>query len=234
MRRIGLFCFVFCAVAGLSVAQQSPELQQQVAAAKEAAARNQQALRGYSWISKTEILVKGEVKNTKIESCQYGPDGTVQKTELSEPPQQQQSSGRRRRVKDKVVAKKTGEMEEEMKSAAALVQSYVPPSPDKLQAVVAAGGVSLTPSGSGTAVIRFANYEKSGDSLTLTLDTQSKALQKVSVATWLDEPTSAVTLEVDFQSLSDGTNYAATTVMAIPDKQIEVRIENSNYERLAH
>jgi len=81
MRRIAFLSIILCGLAGLVLALQDPEMQQKVAAAKEAAARNQQALHEYSWISKTEILVKGEVKNTKIESNQYGPDGTVQKAD---------------------------------------------------------------------------------------------------------------------------------------------------------
>ena len=85
-----------CAVAalGLAVAAGSAEaqdLQQKVAAAKQAAAQNQQALRGYSWIEKTEIALKGEVKNTKLQSCQYGPDGKVVKTLLSEPAEKEES-----------------------------------------------------------------------------------------------------------------------------------------------
>ena len=42
------------------------DLRQKLAAAKEAAARNQQALRSYSWIEKSQLLFKGEVKNTKV------------------------------------------------------------------------------------------------------------------------------------------------------------------------
>ena len=61
------------------------DLQQKLAAAKEAAARNQQALRSYSWLEKTELRLKGEVKNTKVDLCKYGPDGKVQKTPVVEP-----------------------------------------------------------------------------------------------------------------------------------------------------
>ncbi len=86
MRHLGLSCIVLMVFGGIALALQSPELQEKAAAAKEAAARNQQALRSYSWVTKTELSLKGEVKNTKIESCKYGPDGKVQKTELSEPP----------------------------------------------------------------------------------------------------------------------------------------------------
>jgi len=238
MRTIGFFCTVFCAWCGLALALQNPDMQQKVAAAKEAAARNKQALHQYSWTSTTTISVKGEVKNTKIESNQYGPDGKVQKTELSEPPEQEQqqpSRGRRRRglVKKAVVAHKSGEMQEEMQSAAALARSYVPPDPEKIQAVMTAGGVSISPSPDSQAVIRLQNYEKEGDVLTLTLDTASSSLRELSIETWLEEPDERVTLNVEFQSLSDGTSYAATTVLAIPDDEIEVRIENSNYQKLS-
>ena len=84
--------------------------------------------------------MKGEVKNTKVDSCRYGPDGTVQKTPVVEPPPQEQKRG----LRGKIVANKTGEMKEELESAAALVQRYVPPSPDKMQAVMNAGTASLS------------------------------------------------------------------------------------------
>jgi hypothetical protein len=230
MKRTGLLCVLLITFGGIAFALQNPELQQKVAAAKEAAARNQQALRSYSWIAKTELSFKGEVKNTKIESCQYGPDGKVHKTLLSDPPAPPE---KKRGLRGKVVAKKTGEMKEELESAAALAHGYVPPAPEKLQAVVAAGKVSLSQAGAGAVAIRFPDYEKSGDSLTLTFDSEVKALRQVAVDTWLDEPANPVTLEVSFQSMPDGINYAATTVLKIPAKQIEVRIENSNYQKLA-
>ncbi len=150
MRGIGLSCVALIAFGGVALALQSPDLQQKAAAAKEAAARNQQALRAYSWIAKTELSVKGEVKNTKIEACKYGPDGKVQKTELTEPPKPQKKRGLRGRI----VAKKTAEMKEELEASAALVQHYVPPSPDKLQAVIAAGKLSISP-GAAASALRF-------------------------------------------------------------------------------
>ena len=65
---------------------EAQELQQKVAAAKQAAAQNQKSLRNYSWLETTEIAVKGEVKNSKVESLRYGPDGTVQKTVVQASP----------------------------------------------------------------------------------------------------------------------------------------------------
>jgi hypothetical protein len=205
------------------------DLQQKVAAAKQAAAQNQQALRSYSWIEKTEIAVKGEVKNTKVESCRYGADGKVQKTQLSEPPPPQQ---KQRGLKGRMIEKKTGEMKEEMQAAGALVQHYVPPSPDKIQAAMAAGKISVAP-GAGTTALRIADYEKAGDSLVLTLDTAAKGIKQLDVNTYLDSPDKKVTLDVKMQSLPDGTSYAGAIVLAIPSDNIEVRISNSNYQKLA-
>jgi hypothetical protein len=228
MKRTGLSCVLLIAFGILALGLQSPELQQKAAAAKETAARNQQALRAYSWVAKTELSFKGEVKNTKIESCQYGPDGKVQKTLLTDPPAPPQ---KKRGIKGKVIAKKTGEMKAELESAAALAQSYIPPTPEKIQAVVAANKVSLAQAGPGMVAIKFPDYEKAGDALTLTLDSAMKTLRRVSVDSWLDEPTNRVTLDVAFESLPDGTNYAGTTVLKIPAKQIEVQIQNSNYQK---
>jgi hypothetical protein len=234
MRIKAISCVALTLFGAMALLAQSPDPQQKAAAAKEAAARNQQALRSYSWITKTELSLKGEVKNTKIESCQYGPDGKVQKTELSEPPApaEQQGRGRKARRKEKIDAKKTGEMKETLEASAALVHSYIPPTAEKIQAAIAAGKVTTSP-GAGAAAIRFADYEKAGDSLTLTMDSESKSIRQIAVDSWLEKPDQKVTLAVTFQSLPDGTSYAAKTVLSIPGDKIEVRIENSNYQKQA-
>jgi hypothetical protein len=221
--------------AGPSPAQ---DMQQKVAAAKQAAAQNQQALRSYTWIEKTEIVVKGEVKNTKVESCRYGPDGKVQKTPLSAPEEKQEETPRgpkakaKAQMKSKVVEKKTGEMKAEMQAAGALVHQYVPPNPEKIQAAMAAGKISVAP-GAGTAALRIADYEKPGDSLVLILDTAAKGMKQISVDSWMDSPDKKVTLNVQMQSLPDGTSYAGAIVLAVPSDNIEVHITNSNYQKLA-
>ena len=216
------------ALAGLrpAVAQ---DLQQKLAAAKQAAAKNQQALRAYAWLEKTELSYKGEVKSTKVESCRYGPDGKVQKTPVVEPPPPEQKRGLRGRI----VEKKTGEMKEELESAAALVHQYVPPDPGLMQVVMNAGTASVAQAGPGFAALKFPGYVKQGDALTLTFESAVKSLRQIDVATWLDDPSKAVTLRVTMQSLPDGTDYPGQIALAIPGSQIEVRITKSNYQKLA-
>jgi len=109
---------VVAAVALVAVAGRpadAQDLKEKLAAVKQAAAANQQALRSYTWLEKTELSLKGEVKATKVDSCRYGPDGKVQKTPVVQPPPPEKKRG----LKGKIVAKKTGEMKEELEASAA-------------------------------------------------------------------------------------------------------------------
>ena len=205
------------------------DLQQKLAAAKENAAQNQQALRSYGWIEKVELSLKGEVKNTTVNSCRYGADGKVQKTAVVQPPPPEKKRG----IRGKVIAKKTGEMKAELEAAVALVHQYVPPDPGKMQVVINAGTASLAQSGPGVLVLKFAGYDKKGDALSLTFDSAVKALRQIDVASYLDTPESPVTLRVGLQSLPDGPNYPGSVVLGMPARQIEVRITNGSYQKLA-
>jgi hypothetical protein len=224
-----------CAVAALTLVPgwtqpvAAQDLQQKLATAKQAAARNQQVLRSYSWLEKTELSLKGEIKATKVEACQYGPDGKVQKTPVVEPPPPEQKRGLRGRI----VEKKTDEMKAELQSASALVHQYVPPDPGMMQIVMNGGTASLAQAGPGLVALRFPGYAKQGDALTLTFESAVKSLRQIDVSTWLDDPSKTVTLNVTMQSLPDGTGYPGQIALTIPGSQIEVRITKSNYQKVA-
>ena len=161
--------------------------------------------------------------------CKYGPDGKVQKTAVVEPAPAEKKRG----LKGKVVAKKTGEMKEELESAVALVQQYVPPSPDLMQVVMNAGTASISQAGPGAASLKFPGYVKKGDALTLTFDSTVKSLRQIAVDTWLDEPENAVNLKVTMQAMPAGVSYPGSIVFALPKRQLEVRITKSNYQKIA-
>ena len=225
---VGIALAAVAFAAGPSTHAQAPDLQQKLAAAKQSAAANQKALRSYSWLEKNELSLKGEVKNTTVDMCKYGPDGKVQKTPVVEPPPPEKKRG----LKGKIVAKKTGEMKEELEAAVALVQQYVPPSPDLMQVVMNAGTASLSQAGPGAVALKFPGYVKKGDALTLTFDSTVKALRQIEVNTWLDEPESAVNLKVTMQALPDGTNYPGSIVFELPKRQLQVKITKSNYQKI--
>ena len=214
---------------GVAAPTNAQDLQQKLAAAKQAAAKNQQVLRSYTWLEKTELSLKGEVKATKVDSCRYGPDGKVQKTPVVEPPPPEKKRG----LRGKIVAKKTDEMKSELESAVALVRQYVPPDPGMMQIVMNTGTASISQAGPAFVALKFPGYAKAGDALTLTFESAVKTLRQIDIATWLDEPENAVTLRVTMQALPDGTSYPGQVSLSIPKSQIEVRIAKSNYQKLA-
>ena len=65
-------------------------VQEKVTTLKESVAKNQAALKQYSWTETTEISMKGEVKKREQKTCRYGPDGKVQKTPIPGTDQAQQ------------------------------------------------------------------------------------------------------------------------------------------------
>ncbi len=216
---------------GAAAQQAGGALQEKLAVMKEAAAANQQALRRYTWLETTRISLKGEVKSTKQESCLYRPDGTIQKTPVS-PPQPQDQSGGRGRLRRRIVEKKKEELTDYMQQVKGLIGQYVPPDPNRMQQAYQSGNVFINPS-PGLIRLAFKNYVQSGDSMTLSLDENTRKLSGLNVNSYLGEEKDAVTLSVQFGVLPDGTRYPAQVVVVATAKKIQVTVTNSNYQNLA-
>ncbi|MGC1448824.1 MAG: hypothetical protein WA830_02190 [Candidatus Sulfotelmatobacter sp.] len=206
---------------------QNPEIQQKVAAAKQAAAENKQKIRQYQWVETTQLTLKGDAKPPTQNSCVYGPDGKVQKTMIGPPPEQP-SGGR---MKQKIIAKKKAEMKDYMQDVKAVLAMYVPPDPQKMQAAYQAGKVSLNPV-PGAVNLIFSDYAQPGDKMTLTFDTASKKITGLNINTYMGEEKDVVTLQVQMASLPDGTNYESQTVLNATAKQLVVTTTNSNYQKI--
>ena len=223
---------VSCALVLAPVAlAQSPnqELQQKLAVVKESVARNQAALRQYTWTEHTDILLKGEVKSSKDSICRHGPDGNIQKTPVGTPTPKKEMRG----IKGRVVEKKVGDLTDYMERAAALIHQYMPPNPQQMQTVFENGTASLGQAGPGRIELQFRNYLKQADSVVFTFDTAIKGITRIAVNSYLDDPKDAVTLDLTFRDLPDGTNYTSATVLSAPAKNVQVKVTNANYQKVA-
>jgi hypothetical protein len=222
-----------CSIASLLtpaiVRAQSPEVQQRVAALKQSVASDQQIIRQYEWIETTVISLKGEEKARLQKRCYYGAEGSLQKVPVSESPQT-----KKRGLRGRVIEKKKEELTDYMKQAVALVKTYVPPDPGRIQAVKDAGKVSLDlPGGGHGARVNLRDYAKPGDVLSVEVDPASNRLMGLTVATYLDDAKDAVTLDVRFLSLQDGTGYPANEVLDAKAKNLLVNVTNSGYRKSA-
>jgi hypothetical protein len=206
---------------------QDSAVQEKMAAVKQSMAANTQKLHQYQWIETTQLTLKGDPKPPTEDSCQYGPDGTVQKTPIGPPPEQP-SGGR---LKERIIEKKEAEMKEYMGEVKGLLGMYLPPDPQKMEQSRQAGNVSINPV-PGAVNLVFINYAQPGDRMTLTFDTNAKKITSLNISTYMGETKDAVTLQVQMGSLPDGTNYAQQTILDATAKQLQVTTTNSNYQKL--
>jgi hypothetical protein len=214
-------------VAGFAAHAQNPEVQQKLAAAKQAAAQNKQQLRQYQWTETTQLTLKGDPKPPSEKLCQYGPDGQIQKTPIGAPPQEP-SGGR---LKQRIVEKKKAEITDYMGDVKTILGMYIPPDPQKMQQAFQAGKVSFNPVG-GVVNLIFSDYAQPGDRMILAFDTATKKIISLTINTYMGQAKDAVTLQVQMASLPGGPNYAQQTILNASAKQLVVTTTNSNYQKL--
>ena len=226
--RNALLTLALAALALPGLAQQ-PSPAERAAQLKATLDASQAVLRQYEWIQTTVVSLKGEEKSRKQERCYYGADGGLQKVaESSSPP-----PAKKRGLRGKIAESKQEEMTDYMKSAVALVKTYVPPSPAKIQAAKDAGKVSIDVLEPGKrARLNFRDYEKPGDNLGVEVDLTSNRPLGLKVATYLEDAKDAVTLDVRMGQLNDGTAYPSDVALDAKAKKLTVTVKNSGYRKV--
>jgi 23S rRNA pseudoU1915 N3-methylase RlmH len=215
---------------------QNADMQQRIAELKAASAQNKQNLATYTWQEQDTTSIKGEVKKQESYQVRMGADGKPAKTPLNPtaaPAAPPQAGGRGGRLKEKVVENKKEEFQDYAQSVAALAHSYSPPDPAKLQQAQQQGNIKMSPGATPDEVqIVISNYNKPNDSMTIAFDKTAKAIQSVTIASYLDSPKDAVNVAVQFSKLPDGTNHVASMVVDGVSKQLKVQIANSGYTKM--
>jgi cytochrome c1 len=206
---------------------QNPDLQAKLAQVKLASAANKQALSHYNWQESVTTSIKGEVKKQQLFLVSVGPDGQQQKSEINAQPAQASGGPLKRHI----VAKKTAEFKDYGEQIADLARQYTQPDPDRLQQAYQQGNISMQlGGGENTITLNIKNYIKPNDSVTLVFNKQSKAIQSVRVASYLDDPKDAVTIAAQFAKLPNGINHVTGTQINGASKQLTVVTQNSNYQ----
>ena len=211
---------------------QNPELQQHIAEIKEVTAKNKQALASYSWTETFTISLKGEQKKQEHFQVRLGPDLKPQKTSLDPPDEAAAPSGGR--LKQRVVAKKKEEYKGYAEQMKALAQQDVPPDKDQLQQAFAKGNITLGTNAGAPNELQLVihNYLKAQGSMTLVFDRTQKQLLRVQIAPYMDDTKDSMNLTVQFSRLPDGTNHVSNLVIDGVSKQLNIAIQNSNYQHV--
>jgi len=223
--------FLVSGVFVLRAHAQGQELQERVAEMKQASVKNKQALAQFTWVEQVTISLKGEQKKQEHFQVRLGPDGKPQKTSLDPPADTPDSGGR---LKRHIVEKKKEEYKDYADQMKTLAQQYVPPDPELLQQAYQQGNITLgTVAGMPNELqLVIHNYLKPQDSLTLVFDKTQKELLQVQIASYMDDPKDAMKVTVQFSRLPDGTNHISNMVIDGVSKQLNIAVQNSNYQHL--
>jgi hypothetical protein len=216
---------------GGTLAAQDQAMQEKVAEVKQEVAMNKQALAQYTWVEQVTISLKGEEKKQEHFQVRLGPDGKQQKTSLDPPPSEPEHEGR---LKKHIVEKKKEEYKEYADDIKALIQQYVPPEKELIEQARQKGNIMVGPQGGapGEYKLVLSNYVKQGDNMTLVYDKTQKSLMSLTIATYLNDPSDAVEVNVQFSRIPNGPNHVSGETINGVSKHLTIAIQNSDYQRL--
>ncbi len=224
-----------CTALAQTTPPQAPgALPQKIRQMQEANARNKQQLHKYQWIETTTLTIHDDPRPPKRSICKYGPDGKVQKTPLG---QQAASAGRQGGglpgrgglVRALVVKQKKQEAQKEVAQIRAVAGMYFPLDGAKLKQALQSGQLHFVTGDSNEETVVIDNYAKHGDQVKLTLNHSTMQMERVSVKSYVEKPKDALTAEVQFSALQDGTRYRSSTTINAPSKKLSVEAVNSDY-----
>jgi hypothetical protein len=230
MRRSWICGAAACAIAVAALGAQSGDsrsdfIRKKLAAIRQYAEANQASLRRYTWIETVRFLLKDELRSTWKFACRYGADGRIERTPIGPPPPGTTAG-------PLAPSEKEGTKEHyaaSLQSIRAAVALYVPPDPRKLEEAFQAGRVRTEKPIQGEALLRISDYAKPGDSLFLDFRTDLRKLVRLQAASSPNDPTQAVTIDVRYATLPDGTNHPKTVEVAEAGEAFRVMIESSDY-----
>jgi hypothetical protein len=93
--------------------------------------------------------------------------------------------------------------------------------------------MQVQPVQAGTVRAEFKDFVQPGDAMGIGVDVKALLLSALTVSTYLDKKEEAVTLDVRFGTLADGTSYQAQTTLDAAAKNIRVVVQNTGHRPLA-
>jgi hypothetical protein len=184
-----------------------------------AMAENNKILRQYTYKQRTEVLLNGESRMTRINQVHYDAAGKRQLTLISETGGEEAHG-----LGSRIINKKREEMKDYVMRLTALVEQYFPVDADKLRSMIP--NAEIGPAANNLMSVRIRNFLKKGDSVTLMVDPGTRKLSRLELNTNLDKD--SISMTTDLTTAASGPSYPSLTTIKAPAKNLEIRI--SSYE----
>jgi hypothetical protein len=186
---------------------------------KESLTANQKRLMEYQWTETTVVSLNNVQKSKTQKICRYDPNGQLLKRDLTTPTETS--------ARGPAAAKKEKELADYIQRAAMMIKEYVPPDVRRIDAA-RAKGMMVKPTANGVQ-LWMGNYFKPRD--TIAIEIKGDKIERIHVDTYLDSDDDRVSLDVNFTSLPDGTNYASQIGLVALKRGLLVMVENSDYKK---
>ena len=204
--------------------QTAPSLTEMAVRVTEARKVNATLMRQYSWTSRTEVIDQGQVKDTRIDAVNYGPDGRLQRSIMNDQSAPLPFGFLRRRIAEYERTK----VEEYLTGLRGLLEQYSLPTAGKVQDFMNKATAS-GPDANGLFEMTGRNVVFPDDTFSLWVDPRTRHAQKIQVSTTFEgDP---VNLTATFKTLPTGLNHVAYAEVTVPAKQISVQVQNFDYNR---
>ncbi|HEX6829882.1 MAG TPA: hypothetical protein VF104_12995 [Burkholderiales bacterium] len=197
----------------------------QIAQARE---HNAALMHQYNWNSRTELVVQGQVKDTRIEQVSYGPNGQLQRTTLNDQSSRMPIGFLRRAIAESEKEK----MHEFLTGLRGVLEQYTLPTTGKILDFMMSASPSL-PDAQGLIKLSGNNVVQPGDNLSMWINPWTKHLQHIQVNTTYQGDAAQLTATFATVPVS-GLNYTSFAEVTVPAKQLSVQVQNYNYARLAY
>lgn len=188
----------------------------------------------FNWNSRVEIVVNGQVKDTRIQLVSYGPNGQLQHTLINE----QKAGGTylptpigflRRAIADN----EREQLETFLTGLKGLLEQYTLPTAGKILDFMTTARPS-GPDADGLFQMAGNSVVQPGDALSLWVNPWTRHVTRMQVNTSFQG--APAQLNVSFETLpgpvNGGLNYASFAEATVPSKQLSVQMQNYNFNRL--
>ncbi len=193
----------------------------QITAARKA---NAELMRKYTWHTRIELYMQGQIKDTRIELVSYGPDGKLQRTVLNDQHANMPIGFLRRAIAEN----EAKELETYLKGLQGMLEQYTLPTAGKVLDFMNQAQV-MGPNAGGEVEMTGHGVVVPGDTFSVWSDARSRQTRKVVVSSTFQGD--LVNLTATFQTLASKLTYVAFAEVTVPAKQIVLKAQNYDFLR---
>lgn len=187
--------------------------------------QNAQALRQYTWKSRSQVRKDGDVKSTKLFLTRYAPDGTQVQVLLEEDSAKLPKFGLRG-----MIAKKKKEAAAELiEGLQKLAKSYAELPPAKMQEFMGRATARLE-TNTPQPLLRLEAHDvlQPNDSMTVWVDANTRRQRRIEINSSYDA--TPVRIVSEFKDLPGGPTYMARSVVDYPREELTLTVENFDHQ----